>query len=379
MISGDRSILQGKKGAFFYTLEEFSKHWDQIDVICPKVPSAKGKVPSPFSNVHFHPNPGGLLSQSSWILKKGKELIAACRHDVMTVHEYPPFYNGFGARKLVKSTGIPYMIEVHHIVGYPVAASFIELIGRWMSRFWIPASAAAAKAVRIVSGEIEPVLMRWGIPEEKIRVLSSFYLDRGALQPNPSIQKKYDVVFCARLVANKGWQELLNAVAKLSSVKLLIIGDGPDRKALEAKVRSLHLSDRVHIAGWLATKEDVYRAIQSGKIFVMNSSSEGGPRVALEAMALGLPIICTNVGIMPIAVEDGANGIFTTGTADDLAEKLQSLLTDTARREKIAKEASTVIQLFERAALIREYANFLKQLSSAPPELRRRVAAAENV
>src|SRR3989344_547261 len=271
MISGDRSILQGKKGAFFYTLEEFSKHWERIDVITPKVPGAKGKVPSPFSNVHFHPNPGGLLSQPSWILKKGKELIAACRHDVMTVHEYPPFYNGLGARKLAKGTGIPDMIEVHHIVGYPVAASPAELIGRWMSRFWIPASAKTAKAVRIVIPEIEPVLMRWGIPEEKIRVLSSFYLDRGALQPNPSIQKKHDVVFCARLVANKGWQELLNAVAKLSSVKLLIIGDGPDRKALEQAVRSEKISDRVTLAGWLATKEDVYRAIQSGKIFVMNS------------------------------------------------------------------------------------------------------------
>ena len=362
MISGDRSILQGKKGAFFYTLEEFSKHWDQIDVICPKVPSAKGKVPSPFSIVHFHPNPGGLLSQPFWILKKGKELIAACRHDVMTVHEYPPFYNGLGARKLAKSTGILYMIEVHHIVGYPVAASFIELIGRWMSRFWIPASAASAKAVRIVSLEIEPVLMRWGIPEEKIRVLSSFYLDREALRQDPSIQKKYDLVFCARLVANKGWRELLEAVAKLPAVTLLIIGDGPDRKALEAKVRTLHLSDRVHVSGWLATKEDVYRALQSGKIFVMNSSSEGGPRVALEAMALGLPIICTNVGIMPIAVEEGANGIFTSGASEDLAQKIRLLLGDVTLREKIAKEASTVINLFERKELIKNYAEFLQEL-----------------
>src|SRR3990167_11316742 len=126
MISGDRSILQGKKGAFFYTLEEFLRHWDQIDVICPKVRSAKVEVRSPFPKVHFHPCSHGLWYQPFWILKKGKELIATCRHDVMTVHEYPPFYNGFGARKLAKSTGVPYIIEVHHIMGYPVAASLTE-------------------------------------------------------------------------------------------------------------------------------------------------------------------------------------------------------------------------------------------------------------
>ncbi|MEK7591453.1 MAG: hypothetical protein AAB489_04585, partial [Patescibacteria group bacterium] len=40
MISGDRSILQGKKGAFYHTLQEFSKHWERIDVICPRVSSS---------------------------------------------------------------------------------------------------------------------------------------------------------------------------------------------------------------------------------------------------------------------------------------------------------------------------------------------------
>ena len=66
---------------------------------------------------------------------------------------------------------------------------------------------------------------------------------------------------------------------------------------------------------------------------------------------------------MPIAVEDGANGIFTTGTAEDLAQKIKLLLTDSVLREKIAKEASTVIQLFERKELIKNYAEFLKELS----------------
>src|SRR3989338_387984 len=96
MISGDRSILQGKKGAFWYMLEEFRKHWERIDVICPKSAPhphllPKGEGISPFENVFFHSSPHGLWYQPRWIVKTGKALIREHRHDVMSVHEYPPF------------------------------------------------------------------------------------------------------------------------------------------------------------------------------------------------------------------------------------------------------------------------------------------------
>jgi len=57
MISGDRSILRGKKGAFWYTLEEFHKEWDRIDIICPRVIQEMHPMEgtSRFGNVFFHP------------------------------------------------------------------------------------------------------------------------------------------------------------------------------------------------------------------------------------------------------------------------------------------------------------------------------------
>src|SRR3989338_4638170 len=151
MISGDRSILQGKKGAFYYTLHEFSKHWERIDVITPKISDPKSEARSPFTNVHFHPSPRGLWYQPFWIRKKGNELTKHHRHDVMTVHDYPPFYNGLGAIWLHAKTGIPFTEEIHHIVGYPVAADLQEWIGRWMSRVFVPFIARRAGAVRVVS------------------------------------------------------------------------------------------------------------------------------------------------------------------------------------------------------------------------------------
>lgn len=367
MISGDRSILQGKKGAFWYTLEEFRKHWERIDVICPRpVEEKREKLQeknNPFENVFFHPSSKNLWSQPQWIQQKGKELIDLHHHDVMTVHEYPPFYNGIGAFHLHEVTRVPYVLEVHHIVGWPAASSLTEWFGRVWSRWQIPKNARHAAAVRVVNGEVKKVLTRWGVPANKIQIVPSFYLDAEALRSDASTAKKYDIVFCARLVENKGLEEVLQAVQSLAGVTLLIIGDGPERTRSELLARRLGILDRVTFTGWLADQQAVIGAIQSGKIFVMNSKSEGGPRVALEAMACGMPVISTRVGVMPDVITNEVNGVFTSGDLANLALTIQSLLGNAAKRDAIGKEAMKIKDRFERKKLIGEYAEFLKNFS----------------
>lgn len=369
MISGDRSILEGKKGAFWYTLEEFAKHWERVDVITPKMNHESGIMNNDsknvFPNVFFHSSPRKLWYQPWWILQKGYELFKAHHHDVMTVHEFPPFYNGIGARWLHRSTGIPYMTEIHHIVGYPRAASWKELIGRWLSMVWLPlfGTSRAAK-VRVVNPSTKNTLELWGVPWKKLECIQSLYLDADALRSDPSIPKSYDVVFCGRLVANKGLSEVLWAVATLPGTRLLIIGDGPERALSEHVVQKLGIADRVTFAGWLPTQADVYRAIQQAKIFVMNSRSEGGPRVLFEAMALGMPVIATNVGLVPDLVQNGINGRITTGEVQDLAWKISELLSDEKQRISLGGHAAIIRSTYSRKTLVKNYADALKHLVS---------------
>lgn len=364
MISGDRSILNVKKGAFYYTLEEFSKHWDRIDVITPHVKEQSLKGVPLFGNVMFHPSPHGLWYQPHWIVTQGKKLIEQHKHSVMTVHEYPPFYNGVGARRLSKKTGVPYAMEVHHIVGYPKAASLTELIGRWMSQIYLVNDLCDAKAVRCVSQGTITVLEQWGAYRENLFLIPSFYLDKEALQPDHSIPKQYDVVCWGRHVANKRFDDVLRAVALLPNVTLLIGGDGPLKAALEKLAVSLGIADRVTFAGWFGESAEVYRALQSAHVAVVNSKSEGGPRVALEAMALGMPLIVTQVGVMPEVIRDGENGLFTTGTPNDLAGKISILMNNEAVRSKMGKAAEHITGQFERGGLIKGYADFLKSLAA---------------
>src|SRR3989344_9170381 len=113
MITGDRALAEGKHGAFYNTLEEFHKYWDRIDIICPKISkqqivNSKTNYQLPitnlFGNVYLHPSPWPIWLQPLWILHEGLHVLRITNYKLpitnclMTVHEFPPFYNGIGAR-----------------------------------------------------------------------------------------------------------------------------------------------------------------------------------------------------------------------------------------------------------------------------------------
>jgi len=367
MISGDRSILAGKRGAFWYTLEELSRHFERIDVVCSRAPT-----PSPIGggekgwgrNVYFHPSLSGLWYQPFWIKKMGMKLIGEYGHEVMTVHDYPPFYNGFGARKLKKEIKIPACLEIHHIVGWPVPASFTERLGYWLTKLIIKGHVARFESVRTVSAGNKDQLIRLGVPAEKIQIVPSFYLDLEILKPR-SVQKKYDLVFCGRIVKNKGLNILIEALKDLPGRQLLVIGDGPESKNCVLSASRLGITGQVDFVGWLPDQKSVVEALESAKIFVLPSLSEGGPRIALEAMALGLPVVATRVGVLPEVIEDGLNGVFFDGTSDDLKLKIEKLLGDPAKIHSIGAQASEITKKFDRKKLIAAYADYLKSLKQA--------------
>lgn len=364
MISGDRMLLSGKRGAFAEMLQEFRTHWDRIDIITPAGSGERlADSTVPFDNVFVHPNPKGLWHQPGWITQKGSELIDAHGHAVMTVHEYPPFYNGTGARRLRRMKNIPMVLEIHHIVGWPRSASLSEFFGRWLSRFVLPREARDAQKVRVVNRTVSDELVSWGVDPAKISVVPSFYLDHDLLNPDSSHAKRFDIAFCGRLVPNKGLFEFLRAVSGLAGTRAVVIGDGPLKCAAQEFARALRINDRVTFTGWLDTHADVIRHMRSAKIFVMNSRSEGGPRVALEAMACGLPVIATRVGVMPEVIEDGVNGLFTDGTVAHLQATMKRLLADDALRSTVAVNAAKIIARFEKKKAIREYAHFLQSAS----------------
>jgi glycogen synthase len=150
---------------------------------------------------------------------------------------------------------------------------------------------------------------------------------------------------------------VIDALQYLPDARLLVIGDGPVRADAEKKIASMGMGNRVTFLGWLPTLEAVLDAILTSRTFVMPSSSEGGPRSALEAMACGMPVIATRVGVMPEVIEDGENGLFTDGSPKDIATKVGILLRDEEKRECMGKAARKILDRFERGHM----RNFLRE------------------
>lgn len=362
MISGDRGVVSGKRGAFWNTLELLSESFERIDIVCPRSVAANPLL-QPFPNVFLHPSPWPLILQPIWILRKGKELISAHGHDTMTVHEYPPFFNGLGAMCLSKRTCIPYALEFHH--GEPLRMSLRGRLERLWLRLFAAFDADCAVRVRVVNKAAGDTLVRWGVPREKIRVVSSLYIDLTVFRPDPSVTKRFDVAFMSRFVKGKGFPELIDVMGEIPHAILLAIGDGPELDHFQSMVRSKGLADRVTFTGWVSPPSELARTVQSARVFVMNSWSEGNPRSAIEAMACGIPVIATRVGVMPDVIEETESGMLISADRTALLRSLRSLLGDPGLQVRLSQRAPGAVSRFEKGKMMGEYAAFLRSFAKS--------------
>lgn len=360
MISGDRALAAGKRGAFYNTLEELHKHFDRIDVICPRVAVQRYDM-SIFGNVYVHPSPLPLIFQWLWIWYKGKRIARTSNLSgsnlVMTVHEYAPFYNGFGAWLLHRATGIRYLLEIMHIPGLPRAADIRERLYRWLSGLVLPREARTATAIRVINKtQVSNFLIVAGVPSEKIRYVPAFYIDLATFAPQDT-PKQYDIVFVGRLVPNKGLDLFLDVLERTGLVGV-VVGDGPllaraRRRAKKAKLK-------IHFAGFVPDSAAVADILNRSRLLLMTSLNEGGPRVILEAMACGVPVVATPIGIVPDVLPPEA---IEEWDPVALAEKVQNILGDQALYERLRQAGLQTVQSFERSVAIAAYAEAIKRIA----------------
>jgi glycosyltransferase involved in cell wall biosynthesis len=191
-------------------------------------------------------------------------------------------------------------------------------------------------------------------------------VDAALFQPSgPSLrsalrlQSKRVVITVARLVPLKNLRLLLDAIAiareRVPDVHLIVVGDGPEARALKDYAINLDLSDCVTFAGYIAQADtpDYYRAAD---LFALSSDFDNSPNVLLEAMACGLPIVTTDVGGVRDFVADPVGGLVVPPRdAGALASAIgRYLVAPEARREAGAYNRSRVTAEFTwRASALR--------------------------
>ena len=123
--------------------------------------------------------------------------------------------------------------------------------------------------------------------------------------PWPAIPWRLRLGWAGRLAPGKGLEVLLDALALLVAeeaeghrVELVVVGDGPARRELEARARRLAVADRIHWVGYVADRATYMDALASCDLFVFPSPAEGFPKVILDAMAVGVPVVATPTGAL---------------------------------------------------------------------------------
>lgn len=190
-----------------------------------------------------------------------------------------------------------------------------------------------------------------------------------ALYDRPRASQGKRLLFVGRLAAVKGVPVLFRALQDVGSdhpdLHLTLIGDGPERRALEDQARAMGLSGMVTFAGYKGQAE-VAQALRETDILVLPSFAEGLPVVLMEALAARVPVLTTRIAGVGELVEDGISGrLVAPGDPVALTDALRALLDATpeeraamgaAGRARVVAEFDSVTEAGKLAALIAQSA-----------------------
>ncbi len=252
--------------------------------------------------VHTHSYHAGLVGAVSTPLARPARMIA-------TMHSYPPYSNEG------QSLGSSGRVAVRLILG---RASRVIMVSEALRSALLPLRPESAAKTLVIPNGIDVVHAEPSITPEQAR-------QKYSLPPEVPL-----IGLVARLAPQKGPLEFVRAVRVLADgnpdLHAVIVGDGPLRAEGEALTRELNLEDRLHWLGQVESGREVMWALDA---LVVSSITEGSSIVAMEAMALGKPVVATDVGGVPEVVADGETGyLVPPADAEAMAEAVARLLSD---------------------------------------------------
>jgi len=357
---GDR--LHGPGRMWLNTLNAF--HGDRTDVIAcvlRTTPRIRGQFEE--HGVALRHLAHGRFSP--WTVRTLCRLIREERIDVLHLH-------GFGAttfgRIAARIMDIP-AITHHHDM------EFGPWYVRWIDRCLAPVT---ARAIAVSESVAEACRVRRHLPRERTVVVPNAVHGRWVVPEDPARcrerRRALGIPLDAPLVGSvtrfhpvKDLPVLLQAVHRMRTTPpphLLLVGDGPERGALERTMRALGISERTHCVGF---QDDARPYVALMDVMVVCSLHEGFSTALLEAMALGRPVVATATGGMSELVRDGRNGVLVPPhDPQRLADAVQRLLEEPALASRLAAQARRDAVSFTVSAHVERIENLYLQVHRAP-------------
>lgn len=206
-----------------------------------------------------------------------------------------------------------------------------------------------ARRILVPSAYLRTIALGWGLDPARVDVVPN---------PAPEVPERPDrdearaalgiegfaLGVAGRLTAQKALADTLEALARVPGPALLVLGDGPERAALERAAADLGVSSRVRFLG-PGTRDDVITLFRGVDAALVTSAWENLPHTLLEALAAGTPVIATAVGGIPEVVRDGENGLLVPPhDVAAIAAAIERLVRDTALRASLAAAAAASVE-----------------------------------
>lgn len=284
-------------------------------------------------------------------------LVRRLRPAIVHTHTSKAGFVGRLAARLARAPAVIHQPHGHIFYGYYGAARTALYVGlerlaaRWTDRIvTLTDRGTDEHLARGIGRRAQYRTVPSGVPTAELRARAPGRAEARRALGLPA--DAFVVGALGRLVPVKGFDVLVAALpavaAAVPSARVLLVGDGPERAALQAQAAACGVGQRLHVTG--ATAE-IARALAACDVLAAPSRNEGMGRALVEAMALGVPVVAAAVGGIPAVVGDGEGGrLVPAGDAAALAEALVELGVDHGLRAKLAAAAPARAEAFSAEA-----------------------------
>ncbi len=268
------------------------------------------------SKLENHPIAPGGVAREMWSMTRAVARIIE-KERIDWVIGFNPVPWGSVALAAAKAKGVPSCLSL-------IGMDFLQLQRLWGWPFL--QAVRSAEAVTVTGESMRQRLVQMGVSARKVTVLPHS-VDLTRFSPG-QVDRSWDVVSVGQLIKRKRMDVLVRAVAKLRerglSLRLAILGTGPEEGALRALADQLQVGEQVSFLGY---RNDVESILKQARVFALASAWEGVPFALMEAMACGLVPVMTRVGTIEDWIVPGTNGLLVeVDQVDQMSRALEQAL-----------------------------------------------------
>ena len=226
------------------------------------------------------------LSMLISLLKKVKN------YDLIHAHSHL-FFSTNLAVLIKKITKTPLVVTNHGLISQTAPMTiqrlYLPTIAKW--------TFSNSDAVICYTTEMVKEMEQWKMPTDNVRVIHNG-VDINVFKPYQKNKRDYDLLWIGRYVPGKGVEYLIETIyhlrKKFKDLRVLMIGNGPLKPVIERKVNDMDLTKNIQFLENISN-DQLPSFYNNCKLFVLTSLEEGVPRTILEAMACGIPIVCSDL------------------------------------------------------------------------------------